>query len=198
MKDKDISVPSLKIAVYCSAAESLPVAWVEDAAQLGFWIGNAGATLVYGGVDAGLMRVLARSVKISGNGRIIGVVPMLRSDKASPLNDVEIPAEGLADRKVNMYLMSDVFVVLPGGYGTLDEMMSTLAYLNFNDIRGKKILLYNPGGVYDALISQFEQMINSGLMQPRSLERLSVINKMDDIIEILAEQNQLKTDHDQK
>ncbi|MDE5596016.1 MAG: TIGR00730 family Rossman fold protein [Muribaculaceae bacterium] len=198
MKDKDISDVSLKIAVYCSAAESLPETWVEAAAQLGCWIGNAGATLVYGGVDAGLMRVLARSVKLSGNGRIIGVVPMLRSDKASPLNDVEIPAEGLADRKVNMYLMSDVFVVLPGGYGTLDEMMSTLAYLNFNDIHGKKILVYNPDGVYDALISQFRKMIDFGLMQPRSLERLTVLDKMDDIIEILAEQKQLMTEHDQK
>lgn len=198
MKDKDISDTSLKIAVYCSAAESLPVFWVEAAAQLGYWIGNAGATLVYGGVDSGLMRVLARSVKITGKGRIIGVVPMLRSDKASPLNDVEIPAEGLADRKVNMYLMSDVFVVLPGGYGTLDELMSTLAYLNFNDIHGKKILLYNPDGVYEALISQFRKMIDTGLMHPCSLDRLSVVNKIDEIIEILAEQNQLKNAHDQK
>ncbi len=80
MKDNDIRDKSMKIAVYCSAAESLPVSWVEAAAQLGYWIGNAGVTLVYGGVDAGLMRLLARSVKITGKGRVIGFVPMLRSD----------------------------------------------------------------------------------------------------------------------
>lgn len=180
----------MKIAVYCSAAESLPVSWVEAAAQLGYWIGNAGVTLVYGGVDAGLMRVLARSVKITGKGRVIGVVPMLRSDKSSPLNDVEIPAEGLADRKVNMYLMSDVFVVLPGGYGTLDEMISTLAYLNFNNIPDKLIILYNPDGIYDPLLEQFRQMIELGLMRPACIDRLKVIDNMDEIMKVLANLHQ--------
>ena len=198
MNDNDISDKSLKIAVYCSAAESLQASWIDAAARLGDWIGRAGATLVYGGVDAGLMSVLARAVKITGKGRVIGVVPMLRSDMASPLNDVEIPAEGLADRKVNMYLMSDVFVVLPGGYGTLDEMMSTLAYLNFNNISDKSIILYNPDGIYDPLIRQFSRMVDSGLMNPCSLERLTVVTSPEEIIGILELEKQKKIDHDQK
>lgn len=174
-----------KIAVYCSAAESLPVAWVEAAAQLGYWIGSADATLIYGGVDAGLMRVVARSVKISGKGHIIGVVPMLRSNMASPLNDVEIPAEGLADRKANMQLMADVFVVLPGGYGTLDEMISTLSYLSFNQITDKSIILYNPDGLYDATLQQFNTMIERGLMKTQCLDCLEVVATADEIIEKL-------------
>lgn len=174
-----------KIAVYCSAAESLPVAWVEAAAQLGYWIGSMDATLIYGGVDAGLMRVVARSVKISGKGHIIGVVPMLRSNMASPLNDVEIPAEGLADRKANMQLMADVFVVLPGGYGTLDEMISTLSYLSFNQITDKSIILYNPDGLYDATLQQFNTMIERGLMKAQCLDCLEVVATADEIIEKL-------------
>ena len=182
---KDTESLDFKVAVYCSAAESLPVAWVEAAAQLGYWIGSEDATLVYGGVDAGLMRVVARAVKATGKGHIIGVVPMLRSDMASPLNDVEIPAEGLADRKANMQLMADVFVVLPGGYGTLDEMVSTLSYLSFNRITDKSIILYNPDGLYDSTLQQFRAMIERGLMKAQCLDCLEVVATADEIIEKL-------------
>ena len=182
---KDSESLDFKVAVYCSAAESLPVTWVEAAAQLGYWIGSEDATLVYGGVDAGLMRVVARSVKATGKGHIIGVVPMLRSDMASPLNDVEIPAEGLADRKANMQLMADVFVVLPGGYGTLDEMVSTLSYLSFNRITDKWIILYNPDGLYDSTLQQFRAMIERGLMKAQCLDCLEVVATVDELIEKL-------------
>ena len=181
----DFKSSDFKIVVYCSAADSLPVAWVEAAARLGHWIGSVGATLVYGGVDAGLMRVVARAVKTADSGQIIGVVPMLRSDKASPLNDIEIPAEGLADCKANMQLMSDAFVVLPGGYGTLDEMISTLSYLAFNHITDKPLILYNPDGLYDATLEQFNTMIARGVMQQRCLDCLTVATTTDEIIEIL-------------
>lgn len=176
---------TLKIAVYCSASENLDPAWIDAARRLGAWIGGAGATLVYGGVDAGLMRVVAREVSDAGGATIVGVVPAKRSDMASPLNDVVVPAEDLADRKSAMQLMSDVFVILPGGYGTLDEFLSALAFIRFNGLRDKSIILYNPGGLYDPLLRQFDGLIACGLMDRACLDSVCIVSSSDELIDRL-------------
>ncbi len=164
------------VAVYCSASEGLPEQWMAAAREIGLWIGRSGSTLVYGGVDAGLMRVVAEAVKSCGAGRITGVVPELRSNMASPLNDVSIAVSGLSERKSAMCGMSDVFVVLPGGYGTLDEFFTTLACLRFNGVDSKTIVLYNPDGLYDSLLNQFDTLMRSGLMNSHSLDYVKVVN----------------------
>lgn len=176
---------TLKIAVYCSASENLAPAWIDAARRLGAWIGATGVTIVYGGVDAGLMRVVARAASDAGAGSIVGVVPAKRSGMASPFNDVVVPAEDLADRKSVMQLMADVFVVLPGGYGTLDEFLSALAFIRFNGLRDKSIILYNPGGLYDPLLRQFDDLIACGLMDPASLDSVCIVSSSDELIDRL-------------
>lgn len=176
---------TLKIAVYCSASENLAPGWIDAARRLGAWIGATGATLVYGGVDAGLMRVVARAASDAGAGSIVGVVPAKRSGMASPFNDVVVPAEDLADRKSVMQLMADVFVVLPGGYGTLDEFLSALAFIRFNGLRDKSIILYNPGGLYDPLLRQFDDLIACGLMDPACLDSVCIVSSSDELIDRL-------------
>lgn len=179
----------LRIAVYCSASDNLDRSWTAAAERLGEFIAGIKADMIYGGVDAGLMRVVAGAVKKGSDSVVTGVVPMLRIDKASPLNDVQIPAEGLADRKANMYLMADVFVVLPGGYGTLDEMFSTLAYINFNGITTKRIILYNPDGLFDSLVAQLQQLVDKGLMKRGALEPLAVADDIEDVCRIISDFN---------
>lgn len=176
---------TLKIAVYCSASENLAPAWIDAARRLGAWIGATGVTLVYGGVDAGLMRVVARAASDAGAGSIVGVVPAKRSGMASPFNDVVVPAEDLADRKLVMQLMADVFVVLPGGYGTLDEFLSALAFIRFNGLRDKSIILYNPGGLYDPLLRQFDDLIACGLMDRACLDSVCIVSSSDELIDRL-------------
>lgn len=176
---------TLKIAVYCSASENIAPAWIDAARRLGAWIGATGATLVYGGVDAGLMRVVARAASDAGGGSIVGVVPAKRSGMVSPFNDVVVPAEDLADRKSVMQLMADVFVILPGGYGTLDEFLSALAFIRFNGLRDKSIILYNPGGLYDPLLRQFDDLIACGLMDPASLDSVCIVSSSDELIDRL-------------
>lgn len=126
MKDK------LTIAVYCSAAAGLPEHWQEGARVAGRWIGQHGATLVYGGVDAGLMTVVARTARDNG-ARVVGVVPTRRREWSSPYNDIVVPTSDLNERKGTMQLLADAFVVLPGGYGTLDEFSTSFSYINFNE-----------------------------------------------------------------
>ena len=157
----------MKIAVYCSSVENLPASWVEGATVAGRWIGQHGAQMVYGGVDAGLMTDAARACKEAG-GTVVGVVPWRRADQASVLNDVRVPASDLNDRKGVMQLLADAFIVLPGGYGTLDEFCTSFAYINFTKQIGKHIVIYNPDGIFDPLMTQLDLMAEAGLMKPAS------------------------------
>ena len=178
---------TMHVAVYCSAADSLPSLWIKAAREVGHVIGERNATLVYGGVDAGLMREVASAVKATGSGKVVGVVPDRRSTMASPLNDERIDTTGLDDRKAQMQSLADVFVVLPGGYGTLDELTGAMAYIKFNAIADKHILVYNPDGLYDNLLAQFETMIRLGLMSRTSLEALEICTDVSELVSRLRQ-----------
>lgn len=178
MKDK------ITIAVYCSAVADLPESWQEGARIAGQWIGSHGATLVYGGVDAGLMTVVARAAKESG-ARVVGVVPTRRREWSSPYNDIVVPTSDLNERKGTMQLLADAFVVLPGGYGTLDEFSTSFSYINFNEQQGKSIIIYNPDGLYDPLLEQLRRMVEAGLLRPRALDVLTVASTPGEIAEAL-------------
>lgn len=174
----------MKIAVYCSSVENLPAKWIEAAEVTGRWIGSHGAQMVYGGVDAGLMTVAARACKEAG-GTVVGVVPWRRADRASQLNDVRVPASDLNDRKGVMQLLSDAFVVLPGGYGTLDEFATSFSYINFTHHRDKRIIIYNPDGLYDNLLAQLDVFIENGLMDSDRLDILEVTTTPEGIADAL-------------
>lgn len=163
----NIRETTMRVVVYCSSAESLPESWREGASAVGRWIGEHGATLVYGGVNAGLMTETASAARAAG-ARIVGIVPARRCNMVSPLNDIQISVADLNERKATMELLGDVFVVLPGGYGTLDELASTFAYINFTNQIGKHIVIYNPDGIFDPLMTQLDIMAEAGLMKPAS------------------------------
>ena len=173
----------MHIAVYCSAADSLPRPWQQAAEALGAWIGRKNATLVYGGVDAGLMAIVARAAKENG-AKIAGIVPMRRKKSASPLNDVLVPTSDLNDRKGVMQMLGDAFVVLPGGYGTLDEFTTSFSYLNFTG-QDKPIVIYNPDNLFDHLLAQLNVMAERGLMDPAKLEKIHVVTDIDTMLATL-------------
>lgn len=177
--------PHFAIAVYCSASESLPTAWVEAAERLGLWIAETDSTLVYGGVDAGLMRVVANAAKTSSTARTIGVVPSLRAGMASPVNDTVLPARGLHDRKETMISLADAFVALPGGYGTLDEIISTFAHLRFNGDHSKPLIILNLDNIFDPLTDQLRLMADKGLMTPDALSTMIIVRSTDELINLL-------------
>lgn len=174
----------MRIAVYCSSKDHLPESWREAARITGDTIGNLGATLIYGGVDAGLMAETAKAAKIAG-AKIVGIVPHRRFKDASPLNDMQVPTSDLNDRKGTMQLLADFFVVLPGGYGTLDEFSTSFSYINFNDVPTKQIILHNPDGLYDHLLEQLKKMASLGLMNPLSLDVIRVTSTPDELAEVI-------------
>lgn len=117
-----------RVAVFCSSHEDLSPAVENTAHELGAYIGFREKTLVYGGVQKGLMEKVASAVKENG-GNVIGVVPeyMHRCGKCSDFLDECIVCKGLSERKEVMMREADVAIALPGGIGTLDEVVTMLA-----------------------------------------------------------------------
>lgn len=174
----------MRIAVYCSSFDNLPPSWQESARAVGDWIGANHAELVYGGVDLGLMHTVAEATKAAG-GAVCGVVPLRRADHAYPANDVNIMAAGLTDRKNTMQLLADVFVMLPGGYGTLDEFASAFAMINFSNLSHKRIVMFNPDGLYDHLLAQLDVMVERGVMNPSRMAPLHVATTVAELTQTL-------------
>ena len=174
----------MKIAIYCSSREDIDPQYIKSAEKIGAWIGSHAATMIYGGMNFGLMKVAATAVKSNG-GRVVGVVPVTRKLDSSALNDETIIATDLNDRKAKIIMFSDVFVVLPGGYGSLDEFIATFASLSFVGNQSKTIILLNQNGLYDPTLQQFRLMIENKMMDPTLLQRVNVVATAQECCEML-------------
>jgi hypothetical protein len=162
----------MTIAVYCSARTPLPAEVVADAQALGTAIASLGHTLVYGGLEMGLMDTVATAAAAAG-GKVVGVVPATRQQRQHPANTVNILVNTLHERKLTMEEKADIFVALDGGYGTLDEVLSALASMSFFNTP-KPLLLLNRDNLYTPLIQMFNTMIERHLMQPEVAQRITL------------------------
>ena len=156
----------MKICVFCSSANSIDASYKQLAAQFGRRIAEKGHTLVYGGANGGLMDAVAEGAA-QKQGEIIGVIPeiIIRSNRLSKLPTQLIITADMGERKKLLKQESDLFVVLPGGYGTLDEMFDVIASGSVGEHK-KPLICLNINGFYDSLIQLSEQM-KSGAFIPR-------------------------------
>lgn len=175
----------MKIAVYCSSRDNIDETYKADAALVGKRIGMAGAHLVYGGVGLGLMRIVASEARKAG-GRVVGVVPISRKALANKDNTDTILARDLNDRKSRMMLLGDAFVVLPGGYGTLDELISTFSFLTFTGDTSKRIVVINRDGIFDPILAQLRLMASRGLLDEKAIGCLSVVSDGEECCRVLG------------
>lgn len=146
----------MNICVFCSSSNSLGEDYFQEAKNLGIEIGSTGNNLVYGGTNVGLMNEVAMAVKKSG-GKVIGVIPKLIKDFgicASNLDELIITSD-MADRKKILREKSNAFIALPGGFGTLEEILEviTLKQLGYHNL---PIVFINTKGFYNNLKEQFE------------------------------------------
>ena len=175
----------MNIVVYCSSKDDLDEPYQQLAAELGRWIGQNGHTLVYGGVKAGLMHITAQAVHDAGGGRVMGVIPQMFLHRADPLCDELLTTDGLGERKERMIEMGDVFVVLPGGIGTLDEWISTLCVLAVGDTDARGIILADIGEMFGDTISQLGVLQRSPFARGKDLERTVVAGSTEQLIKEL-------------
>lgn len=155
----------MKICVFCSANEQIDPDFRTMTEELGAWAAGNGHSIVYGGVNQGLMECVAKAAKEAG-GRTIGVVPMIveKSGRISDYVDVEIPCDNLTDRKQLMMDQSDVFIALPGGIGTIDEVFTVAASATIG-YHHKTVILYNMKGFWNDLIALLDSLQGKGMIR---------------------------------
>lgn len=148
----------MNIAVYCSAKDTIPEEYLALGDTLGRWIGEHGHTLVYGGATGGLMSRTSNAAKAAG-AHVIGVIPprIKAAGRLADNCDELIETDNMSARKQAMRETADLFVCLPGSYGTLDEMMDVIASGTVNEHR-KPILVLNYKGFYEPLKQQIAHM----------------------------------------
>jgi hypothetical protein len=180
----------MKVVVYCSANPNLPQEIVDIAAALGRWIGEGGHTLVYGGVNAGLMHVTAQAAREAGCENIVGIVPEFFKHRADLLCTELVLARDLNHRKSLLIENGDVFVVLPGGLGTIDEWVSTLSTLVVEG-SDRPIVVVNYNGMYAAQAEQLRSTAKSQFARAENINRSILVGNSKELINKLKEINKL-------
>ena len=175
----------MKIVVYCSSQEGLEKKYQQLARDLGTWIGQHGHTLVYGGSNAGLMHITAAAVHEAG-GHIVGVIPEMFRHRIDPVCDEVVYTANLGDRKQYMIEHGDAFVIMPGGIGTLDEWMSTLAVMTIGNDDPRPIIAANLDGLYDATIRQLADMTHTPFARGKNLARTINATSSADLLNTLT------------
>ena len=171
----------MKICVFCSANQQIDPEFFTMTEELGKWAATGGHSIVFGGVNQGLMECVAKSAKEAG-GRTIGVVPMKveETGRTSDYVDVEIPCDNLTDRKQLMMDQSDAFIALPGGLGTLDEVFTVAASATIG-YHHKPVILYNMKGFWNQLIALLDDLQAKGMIRGDWRQYIKTANSIEEI-----------------
>lgn len=172
------------VCVYCSSSNAADPAFLAAAADLGRALAGAGLRLVYGGGGVGLMGACAAAAHTAG-GQVLGIIPQFLVGKERPLDEVEtIVVQSMHERKMRMFEHSDAFIVLPGGIGTLEEVVELLSWRRLG-LHSKPIVFYNPGGFWDGLFAFFRASVDQRLTPPEFLDAWRAVTRIEDIVPLL-------------
>jgi len=173
------------LCVYCSSSDRLDKKYFVTAEALGRAMVAHGWGLVYGGGKTGLMGTVARTVKRSG-GRVVGVIPEFMKVKELAFDEADelVTVVTMRERKLLMESRADAFVALPGGWGTLEEIMEILA-LRQLDVLRKPCVFLNQDGFYDDLLRFFDRMIAERFNKPSNRELFRVARSVDEIMPLI-------------
>ena len=176
----------MKICVFCSANQQIDPEFFTMTEELGAWAAKNGHSIVYGGVNQGLMECLGKATKEAG-GRTIGIIPMIveKSGRMSDYVDIEIPCDNLTDRKQLMMDQSDVFIALPGGIGTMDEVFTVAASatIGYHD---KPLILYNMKGFWNPLITFLDDLKAKGMIRWNWRDIIKTADSIEEISQIIS------------
>ena len=174
------------IAVFCGSQSGINPLYQQQAKELGKYLGENKIRLIYGGGSKGLMGAIADSVMAYG-GEVVGVIPELLigwEHQHEGISDLQIVAD-MHSRKKIMYDLSDAAIILPGGYGTLDELFEMLTW-NTLKIHEKKIIMLNTEGFYNHLLAHIKFMQESKFLYENWEERILLANTVEEVISFLV------------
>jgi len=172
-----------RLCVFCGSRTGAPAVYAEETRRLGAAMVRRGHGLVFGAGNIGLMGVLADAVR-AGGGETIGVIPKALVERElahQSLTDLRI-VESMHDRKALMAGLSDAFLALPGGFGTLDELFEILtwAQLRFHQ---KPIGMLNVAGFFDPLLKWIDRAIADDFVKAKNRELLIVETDVEKLLD---------------
>ena len=179
----------MKITVFCGANNGRNEAYKENAIELGKWIADNNYTLVYGGGRVGLMGIIADTV-LENNSEVIGIMPQFLVDREISHTGITefIIVDDMSVRKDKLVDLGDVFVALPGGPGTLEEITQVISLVRV----GKKdapCILMNVDGYYDFLEQYFDKMVEEGFLTIDDRERTLFTDSIAEMQEFIVSYN---------
>jgi uncharacterized protein (TIGR00730 family) len=174
--------PIRNVCVYCGSSTGNDPAYVAAARDLGRLLAESGVGLVYGGGGLGLMGEAAKAVLAHG-GQVTGIIPEFLSEKERMLRDVTelVVVDDMHQRKKLMFDKSDAFVALPGGIGTLEELVEQLTWAQLGR-HTKPIVLVNVEGFWAPFLALLEHMKAEGFIRPEMAVRFLTADKAEDVL----------------
>ena len=162
------------LCVYCSSSDRLDPKYAAAATELGRALVARDWGLVYGGGKTGLMGAVARAAKDAG-GRVVGVIPEFMKARELAFDEADelVTVVTMRERKLLMEARADAFVALPGGWGTLEEILEILT-LRQLDLVKKPCVFLNQDGFYDPLLRLFDTMLRDKFFKPSNMELFRV------------------------
>jgi uncharacterized protein (TIGR00730 family) len=170
------------VAVFCASANGSRPIYREQAEALGRALAANDIGLIYGGAKVGLMQAVAEAA-IAAGGHVVGVIPEV-------LVDLEVAHDGLSElhitdtmhtRKALMGERSDAFIILPGGFGTFEELFEVLAWQTLK-LHTKPILLLNTAGFYTPMLAFLDHCVTEGVLKQKNREILLVADSVEDAL----------------
>lgn len=174
------------VCVFCGSGSGLNPTFAEAARELGRSLADSGVGLVYGGGSLGLMGEVARSV-LKHNGYVTGIIPSFLSEKERMLREVNelIVTEDMHQRKRMMFERSDAFVALPGGIGTLEELVEQLTWSQLGR-HNKPIVIANIEHFWDPLCGLLDKMRDETFIRPGLQVRFAIVDSAAAVLPAIA------------
>jgi uncharacterized protein (TIGR00730 family) len=163
-----------RVAVYCGSANGTDAVYLAEARALGSAIAGAGLGMVYGGASVGLMGAVADAA-LAGGAEVIGVLPEVLAGSEiahARLTQLEV-VPTMHERKARMVHLADAFLILPGGYGTLDEMMEIVTWKQLR-IHRKPCILINTASYWNGLLDFLDTTVEAGFLKAENRALLQV------------------------
>ncbi|MHA1819144.1 MAG: TIGR00730 family Rossman fold protein [Promethearchaeota archaeon] len=181
-KEDKIGKDPFKITIFLSSSSNVDPVYRQSVKEIAQKLASKGYVIVYGGTNIGLMGLLSKTFREAG-GRIIGVIP--KSLVAYNLHDEDadqlIICDSIVERKLKMIDLANAILVLPGGFGTIEELLTTLVEIQIQGLK-KPLVILNINHYFDMLINFFEKIVKEGFAHHRFLQLFKVVNKIDEAI----------------
>lgn len=171
-----------KIAVFLGSRVANKHLYQEEVTKLGQGIALKGHTLVYGGAKVGTMGMLANA-SLSKGGKVIGVMPTVLSEKEiiHPHLSETIIVDDMHERKMLFQDLSDVFIAMPGGCGTMEEIFEVITWAQIG-VHQKPYCFINVDGFYNGIIAYFENALQQNFMSKENFDQIRFFDSVDELL----------------